>query len=221
MRLPWHVIGRNNHSASSGSAMSAVCPRRASPSRGHHGHRRRREPQEDRSPPPRQGAGRRGAHRRTHGGRRGVRVLLDRHRRRRGPLCLHSDISLVCVGTPSGAGGGLSTTYLETVTRRDRRGTGGQGRLARCRLPQHHGARHLREPADPAAGTGVRQACRGRLRGLRESRVPARGDERSRLLRSPQDRCRPERPRQRRHGDGTVRRAFPARASGCLSASRR
>lgn len=29
---------------------------------------------------------------------------------------LHTDISMVCVGTPSGAGGGLSTRYLESVS---------------------------------------------------------------------------------------------------------
>ena len=59
-----------------------------------------------------------------------------------------TDISLVCVGTPSTPAGGLSTTALEQVTREIGAALATKDALARGRLPQHHGAWHLRGVAD-------------------------------------------------------------------------
>ena len=56
---------------------------------------------------------------------------------------LGTDISLVCVGTPSGSGGGLATTYLEQVTAQIGAALADVDRLACGCLPQHHGAGDL------------------------------------------------------------------------------
>ena len=55
---------------------------------------------------------------------------------------LRSDISLICVGTPSTTGGGLSTVYLETVSAVVGSAIK-KGPTAHRRLPQHYAAGHM------------------------------------------------------------------------------
>ena len=64
---------------------------------------------------------------------------------------LESDISLICVGTPSTSGGGLSTEAIGARERSDRCGVGHQGWLARHRIPQHDGAWNVQECSRPSA----------------------------------------------------------------------
>ena len=114
MRLPWHVIGRNNHSASSGSAMSVACQPRASP---HEDIRSSVSTSTTRSsvcfargtaPIVEQRIGELTAEVVAAG------LLTVTHDPR--VAVLASDVSIVCVGTPSARGGGLATAYLEKVS---------------------------------------------------------------------------------------------------------
>ena len=89
---------------------------------------------------------------------------------------LSTDISIVCVGTPSAPGGGLSTEYLERAS--DEIGAALADKdgwhVVVFRSTMVPGT--CEKPADPAPRTGVGQARRGRLRRVRQPRVPARGN---------------------------------------------
>ena len=99
----------------------------------------------------------------------------------RAPPYLSTDVSLVCVGTPSAPAGVCPPRYLEQAT--DEIGAalaekdGWHVVVYRSTMVPGTCENLLIPRLESASG---KRAGR-RLRGLRESRVPARGNERSRL----------------------------------------
>ena len=134
---------------------------------------------------------------------------------------LSTDISLVCVGTPSTPGGGLSTTFLEQAT--DEIGAaladkdGWHVVVYRSTMVPGTCENLLTPRLESASGkrAGVDFGVCVNPEFLRE------GTSVRDFLRSTQNRCRPDGSTQRRNGDGTLRRPSRPALPVSPSASRR
>ena len=91
-----------------------------------------------------------------------------------GEAVLSSEISLICVGTPSELNGNLDLSYVRRVCEEIGDGAAGQGRLSCRGGASHDAAGHDARCGDPDLEAASGQSRRRRLRCVQQPRVPAR-----------------------------------------------
>ena len=127
---------------------------------------------------------------------------------------LGSDVSIVCVGTPSASGGGLSTRYLESVSEEIGEALASKDgwHVVVFRSTMVPGT--CREHSCSNPGTSLRKASRHRLRGVCQPGIPEGRHQRLGFREPAEDGCRRKRRAQRSRCDEPVRRSYRTAFSG-------